>query len=480
MFPPQSNSPVTELAADISSTDTTVMVVAGNLLPAAPNVATIGLDELAETIYYATKNGNELSGVIRGYDGTSPKGWNAGTRIARYLTAQDISALQHNVSDHETRINGISTATINKIEPRLVDDLPALYPIGLSLFSLTLEASAPWKTAIGHSGSGQTTLVQTAKANDDQYSIVQRVTFSTASGIEAMYERSSTVNNSWNGAWIKVVSRSDFDLLSNDVTAHLADFAAHEADYVRQPAFAVTSGTSTAYTVTLDPAPASLPEGFGITIVPHVDCGDDPTLEVNGLGLVELKNQKGETFSAGEMVAGIPYSFRYVGTDFLADSGSGGGEDVSGQTEEIIEFADDIDAYDPVYVMLYMSKLPDPSTLPTSIGNGASFSPDGTYLAIVHNTSPYVTIYKRDGDTFTKLANPSTLPTSTALGASFSPDGAYLAIAHASSPYVIIYKNKPQAYKSTGNGDWLNGSKVGYAKESGSAGQSKKVVITHH
>lgn len=225
MFPPQSNSPVTELAADISSTDTTVMVVAGNLLPAAPNVATIGLDELAETIYYATKNGNELSGVIRGYDGTSPKGWNAGTRIARYLTAQDISALQHNVSDHETRINGISTATINKIEPRLVDDLPALYPIGLSLFSLTLEASAPWKTAIGHSGSGQTTLVQTAKANDDQYSIVQRVTFSSASGIEAMYERSSTVNNSWNGAWIKVVSRSDFDLLSNDVTAHLADIA---------------------------------------------------------------------------------------------------------------------------------------------------------------------------------------------------------------------------------------------------------------
>jgi len=223
MFPPQSNSPVTELAADISSTDTTVMVVAGNLLPAAPNVATIGLDELAETIYYATKNGNELSGVIRGYDGTSPKGWNAGTRIARYLTAQDISALQHNVSDHETRINGISTATINKIEPRLVDDLPALYPIGLSLFSLTLEASAPWKTAIGHSGSGQTTLVQTAKANDDQYSIVQRVTFSTASGIEAMYERSSTVNNSWNGAWIKVVSRSEFDQLSTDVSAHLAD-----------------------------------------------------------------------------------------------------------------------------------------------------------------------------------------------------------------------------------------------------------------
>lgn len=315
MFPPQSNSPVTELAADISSTDTTVMVVAGNLLPAAPNVATIGLDELAETIYYATKNGNELSGVIRGYDGTSPKGWNAGTRIARYLTAQDISALQHNVSDHETRINGISTATINKIEPRLVDDLPALYPIGLSLFSLTLEASAPWKTAIGHSGSGQTTLVQTAKANDDQYSIVQRVTFSTASGIEAMYERSSTVNNSWNGAWIKVVSRSEFDQLSTDVSAHLAEKANKRwfdvkdygavGDGVTDDTLAIQTAINSV--IAVGGGLVYIPPG--VYIVTSIHYGSNLTIQGSGIEVTILKlkdNSNGESvFNCNQEVANI-------------------------------------------------------------------------------------------------------------------------------------------------------------------------------
>ncbi|MNO28120.1 hypothetical protein D3C76_180070 [compost metagenome] len=106
--------------------------------------------------------------------------------------------------------------------------------------------------------------------------------------------------------------------IDDEVTAHLAD-------YIRQPAFATTSGTSTAYTVTLDPAPTSLIEGFGITIVPHVDCGASPTLNINGLGAVALKDQKGIAITAGKMVAGKPYTFRLVGTDFLADSGSEGG-----------------------------------------------------------------------------------------------------------------------------------------------------------
>ena len=346
----------------------------------------------------------------------------------------------------------------------------------------------------------------------------------------------------------------------------------HEADYVRQPAFAVTSGTSTAYTVALDPAPVNLPEGLGITIVPHIDCGDEPTLEINGLGAVTLKDQKGSPYGAGKLVAGKPYTFRLVGTDFLADSGSGGGEEVNGQTEETLEFADDINPYDPVYAVMRMNKLPDPanlppntgygaafspdgtylaiahdtspyvtiykrsgdtftklanpSTLPTGMGFGAAFSPDGTYLAIAHDTSPYVTIYKRSGDTFTKLANPtalptgtgrgaafsqdgsylaiahqaspyvtiykrsgdtftkldnpSTLPTGTGFGAAFSQDGSYLAIAHATTPYATIYKNKLQAYKSISSGDWKNGIKIGYAKESGTTGDEKTVVITHH
>ncbi|MDK8188961.1 hypothetical protein QP794_02530 [Paenibacillus sp. UMB7766-LJ446] len=103
------------------------------------------------------------------------------------------------------------------------------------------------------------------------------------------------------------------------------DYSAIVQDYIRQPGYAATTGTATAYTAALDPAPASLPDGFGITIVPHVANGANPTLNVNGLGAVALKDQKGVAYAAGKLVAGRPYTFRKVGTDFLADSGSSSG-----------------------------------------------------------------------------------------------------------------------------------------------------------
>jgi len=60
------------------------------------------------------------------------------------------------------------------------------------------------------------------------------------------------------------------------------------------------------------------------------------------------------------------------------------------------------------------TKLADPNILPTSNANGVAFSGDGIYMSVAHGTSPFVTIYKRSGDTFTKLANPASLPPSNA------------------------------------------------------------------
>jgi len=39
------------------------------------------------------------------------------------------------------------------------------------------------------------------------------------------------------------------------------------------------------------------------------------------------------------------------------------------------------------------AKVADPATLPANNGTGASWSPDGRYLAIAHQNSPYVTVY---------------------------------------------------------------------------------------
>jgi hypothetical protein len=101
-------------------------------------------------------------------------------------------------------------------------------------------------------------------------------------------------------------------------------------NYVRQPAYAHTEGTASAYTVTLDPAPTSLVDGFGITVVPHIANAANPTLNINGLGAIALKDQKGLAYAVGKLQVGKPYTFKYVGADFLADSSGGSGNAVAG------------------------------------------------------------------------------------------------------------------------------------------------------
>ena len=200
---------------------------------------------------------------------------------------------------------------------------------------------------------------------------------------------------------------------------------------------------------------------------------------------------------------------------------------IAGQTEEIVKFGETINKYDPVCVKygLYefgVTKLSDPSTLPTNDGYGVAFDPTGTYLAVSHYSSPYITIYKRNGDTFTKLSDPSTLPASIGNGVAFDPTGTYLAVAHSSSPYITIYKRNGDtftklsdpstlptghgfgvAFDSTGTylavahdtspyitiylasvclktnlmSDVSIAARAGYAKESGIAGEYKKIVV---
>ncbi|GGH17372.1 hypothetical protein [Paenibacillus segetis] len=122
MYPPQSNSPGTELALEITSTSTTITVIDGTALPAAPNTVTLGTDDTAETIVYGSKDGNTLSDIVRGFDSTVAKGWSVGTKIARYLNAQDISALQHNINDLNDQLSDISPTSIGAETPEGAQD----------------------------------------------------------------------------------------------------------------------------------------------------------------------------------------------------------------------------------------------------------------------------------------------------------------------------------------------------------------------
>lgn len=105
MYKGIANSPMTELAHDVDSNQTTIEIVEGSALPDAPNLATIGIGEDAETIKYDNKNGNTLSGVTRGFQGTA-KSWIAGIVISRMFTAYDYDTLIDNIENVDSKADG--------------------------------------------------------------------------------------------------------------------------------------------------------------------------------------------------------------------------------------------------------------------------------------------------------------------------------------------------------------------------------------
>ena len=97
MYPAQANTPETTLAGALTTSDTSVTVLDGSILPDAPNILTIGADTTtAETVLMTAKAGNVLT-IERGYNGTSPRSWTKGDIIGRYFTAADQTAVQENI-----------------------------------------------------------------------------------------------------------------------------------------------------------------------------------------------------------------------------------------------------------------------------------------------------------------------------------------------------------------------------------------------
>lgn len=97
------------------------------------------------------------------------------------------------------------------------------------------------------------------------------------------------------------------------------DSVDHLLDYTRNPAFALTTGTSTAYSITVTPAPDALLSGNVIIIVPHTDCGVNPTLTINNFNPITLKHGNEFQLLAGDMKEGHVYAFRYDTVDLLLE-----------------------------------------------------------------------------------------------------------------------------------------------------------------
>ena len=108
MYPAQANSPETSLSGALTAAGTTVSVMDGSVLPAAPNLLTIGAGgNTAETVLMTAKDGNTLT-VERAQNGTTARAWAAGDAIGRYFTAADQAAIQENI----TKLNEAKTEKV--------------------------------------------------------------------------------------------------------------------------------------------------------------------------------------------------------------------------------------------------------------------------------------------------------------------------------------------------------------------------------
>lgn len=173
--------------------------------------------------------------------------------------------------------------------------------------------------------------------------------------------------------------------------------------------------------------------------------------------LIDSNNAKsvryidGSELGAGDLEHGI-YKIVYdADNDFFVLAPSGRGVKINNQLVVRGTYNEIIEKGDPVYLLTAKTKLANPATLPAGACYGTSISPDGVYLAAVHTGSPYITIYKRNGDVFAKLPDPAVLPAGDGKGVAFSPDGVYLAVAHKKSPYMTIYKRNGDAFTKLSN-----------------------------
>lgn len=98
LYPGIPFSPQATLAESIGEADTIIKVSDVSAFPDAPNYATIGTDELGETILYTAKTADSLSGCQRGVEGTA-KAWSAGELIGRNFTAKDHADMIQAIKD---------------------------------------------------------------------------------------------------------------------------------------------------------------------------------------------------------------------------------------------------------------------------------------------------------------------------------------------------------------------------------------------
>lgn len=99
----------------------------------------------------------------------------------------------------------------------------------------------------------------------------------------------------------------------------------------------------------------------------------------------------------------------------------------------------------PIGVGVFGSKIANPGTLPAAQVTGCAWTSQGDYFAVVSRTSPFLQIYPFTTTFGTVLSNPSSLPADgpagqLGKGVAFNPQGTFLAMGMATTPFLTVYQ----------------------------------------
>jgi len=130
---------------------------------------------------------------------------------------------------------------------------------------------------------------------------------------------------------ITALSPTNLNKIEEGVDNVTTEVITHEADFIRQPGYGVTTGGTTAYLITLSPVPSALVDGMGISAKINATNTGAATINPNGLGAKTIKNPDGTDMIAGDLQAGGIYSLKYnsTTTNFIL-VGKGGGPNKAG------------------------------------------------------------------------------------------------------------------------------------------------------
>ena len=97
--------------------------------------------------------------------------------------------------------------------------------------------------------------------------------------------------------------------------------------------------------------------------------------------------------------------------------------------------------------------------------NPSASIPGDQYLAVGMGVSPWIAIYKKNGDTFTRLPTPATTPTGITYGVAWNGN-THLACSHSNYPYVTVYKRSGDTFTKladfTTNDGGLQGGRIAF------------------